>query len=201
MAEHFLSADPTHSRWNRALAPHLTIDSGDTIHLECHDASGAQIRPGMTVEEFAQIDRNRIHALTGPVAISQRATRRRPTDRHPRNCAQRLGLVQRHRWPWLPQRTLHHAVPLPLATRKRSHALPRSGRGHASSFLWRNGRSARRGRRVPHPPSRPIRRQHGCSRTLRRRYALSPRLRYRRTLFYRRRPRRPRRRGSLHQRH
>ena len=69
MAEHFLSADPTHSRWNRALAPHLTIDSGDTIHLECHDASGAQIRPGMTVEEFAQIDRNRIHALTGPVAI------------------------------------------------------------------------------------------------------------------------------------
>jgi len=69
MAEHFLSADPTHSRWNRALAPHLTIDSGDTIHLECHDASGAQVRPGMTVEEVTQIDRNRIHVLTGPVAI------------------------------------------------------------------------------------------------------------------------------------
>lgn len=69
MAEHFLSADPTHSRWNRGLPPRLTIDSGDTVGFECHDASGAQIRPGMTAEEFVQIDRNRIHALTGPVAI------------------------------------------------------------------------------------------------------------------------------------
>jgi acetamidase/formamidase len=69
MAEHFLSADPTHSRWNRALPPRLTIDSGDTVRCECHDASGAQVRPGMTAEEFVQIDRNRIHALTGPVAI------------------------------------------------------------------------------------------------------------------------------------
>jgi acetamidase/formamidase len=69
MADCFLSADPTHSRWNRALPPRLTIDSGDTVHFECHDASGAQVRPGMTAEEYVQIDRNRIHALTGPVGI------------------------------------------------------------------------------------------------------------------------------------
>jgi acetamidase/formamidase len=69
MVEHFLSAEPTHSCWNRALSPRLTIDSGDTVRFECHDASGAQVRPGMTVDAFVQIDRNRIHALTGPVAI------------------------------------------------------------------------------------------------------------------------------------
>ena len=69
MPEHFLSADPTHSRWNRALPPRLTIDSGDTVRFECHDASGAQVRNGMTAEEFVKIDRNRIHALTGPVGI------------------------------------------------------------------------------------------------------------------------------------
>jgi acetamidase/formamidase len=69
MSEHFLSAEPTHSRWNRALPARLTIDSGDTVHFECHDASGAQVHPAMTADEFVQIDRNRIHALTGPVGI------------------------------------------------------------------------------------------------------------------------------------
>jgi acetamidase/formamidase len=69
MAEHTLSAEPTHSRWNNALAPRLTIDSGDTVHLECVDSSGGQVRPGATVADFLAIDRGKIHALTGPIAI------------------------------------------------------------------------------------------------------------------------------------
>jgi len=69
MAEHELSAEPTHSRWNADLPPRLTIDSGDTVHFECQDSSGAQVHPAMSVDEFQQIDRGRIHALTGPVAI------------------------------------------------------------------------------------------------------------------------------------
>jgi acetamidase/formamidase len=69
MAEHRLSAGPTHSRWNAALPPRLIISSGDVVHFECQDSSGAQVHPGMGVEEFQQIDRGRIHALTGPVAI------------------------------------------------------------------------------------------------------------------------------------
>jgi acetamidase/formamidase len=70
MAEHELSARPTHSRWNADLAPRLTIASGDTVHFECLDSSGAQVQPEMTVEGFLQIDRGLIHALTGPVAIA-----------------------------------------------------------------------------------------------------------------------------------
>jgi acetamidase/formamidase len=69
VAKHFLSAEPTHSRWNRALAPRLTIASGDTVHLECVDSSGAQVRPGITPAEFLKIDRGRIHALTGPIFL------------------------------------------------------------------------------------------------------------------------------------
>ncbi len=69
MAEHSLSAVPTHSRWNAALPSRLTIDSGDVVHFECQDSSGAQVHPGMIAEEFQGIDRGRIHALTGPVAI------------------------------------------------------------------------------------------------------------------------------------
>ncbi len=69
MAEHTLAAEPTHSRWNNALTPRLTIDSGDVVHMECVDSSGGQVRPGSTVEDFMAIDRGRIHALTGPIAI------------------------------------------------------------------------------------------------------------------------------------
>ncbi len=69
MATHALTAEPTHSRWNADLAPRLTIDPGDTVHFQCQDSSGAQVHPATTVEEFQFIDRGRIHALTGPVAI------------------------------------------------------------------------------------------------------------------------------------
>jgi acetamidase/formamidase len=69
MANHVLAALPTHSRWNRALEPRLTIAPGDTVHLESLEASGAQVHPAMTVAEFLSIDRGRVHALTGPVSV------------------------------------------------------------------------------------------------------------------------------------
>ena len=69
MSEHSLSAAPTHSVWNRDLAPRLVIASGDIVSMECQDASGAQVHPTSTVEDFLSIDRTLIHALTGPIAI------------------------------------------------------------------------------------------------------------------------------------
>jgi acetamidase/formamidase len=68
--EHSLSAEPTHSVWNRDFGPRVTVASGDVVHLECVDASGGQVRTGMTAEEFQAIDRTRIHALTGPIAVA-----------------------------------------------------------------------------------------------------------------------------------
>jgi acetamidase/formamidase len=67
MSEFTLSAEPTHSVWDRALPPRLHIQSGDTVQFKCQDASGGQVHPRMTVEEYQTIDRTRIHALTGPV--------------------------------------------------------------------------------------------------------------------------------------
>jgi acetamidase/formamidase len=69
MTTHSLTAEPTHSVWNRSLPPRLQIASGDTVNFECVDASGGQVHPGMTAKEFLAIDRTRIHALTGPVWI------------------------------------------------------------------------------------------------------------------------------------
>src|SRR5580693_5406433 len=69
MAEHHLSAEPTHSRWNRHLPPRLDIAPGDTVHLDCLDSSGSQVHPAMALPNFLNIDRNRIHALTGPIFV------------------------------------------------------------------------------------------------------------------------------------
>jgi acetamidase/formamidase len=67
--EHSLSAEPTHSRWNRALMPRLAIKPGDIVHFECQDSSGSQVRPGSTVTDYQAIDRSKIHALTGPLLV------------------------------------------------------------------------------------------------------------------------------------
>jgi acetamidase/formamidase len=37
--------------------------------MECQDASGLQVRPEMTVAEYQTINRDRIHALTGPIFV------------------------------------------------------------------------------------------------------------------------------------
>jgi len=66
---HALSAEPTHSLWDRTLPPRLHVQPGDEIEYECIDASGGRCIPAMTAEEFLAIDRTRIHALTGPVWI------------------------------------------------------------------------------------------------------------------------------------
>ena len=55
--------------WNRDLAPRLVITPGDTVHMECVDSSGGQVKPGFTLTDFLTIDRMKIHALTGPIAI------------------------------------------------------------------------------------------------------------------------------------
>ena len=69
MPTYSLSAEPAHSRWNRSLEPRIEIASGDTVHMECFDSSGAQVHPGMTVDQFLAIDRSRIHALNGPIFV------------------------------------------------------------------------------------------------------------------------------------
>ena len=69
MREHELKAEPTHSVWDRLLEPRLRIEPGDEVRIECVDASGGQVKPGMTTAQYLEIDRTRIHALTGPIWI------------------------------------------------------------------------------------------------------------------------------------
>src|SRR5579862_5209857 len=69
MKQHSLSATPTHSVWDRSLPPRLEIEPGDEVHFSCVDASGGQVKDGMSTGEYLAIDRTRIHALSGPVFV------------------------------------------------------------------------------------------------------------------------------------
>ena len=92
MTEHILTAEPTHSVWDRSIDPRLQVEPGDEVLFECQDASGGQVRPGTTLAEFGSIDRSRIHALTGPIWI---------TGAEPGDVLQVDVLATQHRgWGW-----------------------------------------------------------------------------------------------------
>jgi acetamidase/formamidase len=69
MSEHYLTKKSTHDRWNHDLPPQIEVEPGDVVKFDCFDSSGGQLGPGSTVDDFLKIDRNKIHTLTGPVAI------------------------------------------------------------------------------------------------------------------------------------
>jgi acetamidase/formamidase len=66
---HAIDASRTRNRWDRSYPPVATVSPGDTVSLEMLDSSDGQVKPGMTQEAFAAMDRTRIHALTGPIAV------------------------------------------------------------------------------------------------------------------------------------
>jgi acetamidase/formamidase len=66
---HSIDRSRTCNRWNRDYPPIHAIAPGDTISVQMKDSSDGQVRPGMPVAEFAAIDKTRIHALTGPIAV------------------------------------------------------------------------------------------------------------------------------------
>jgi len=59
----------TYNAWDNSIAPRIEIESGESILIEMEDSSDGQVRPGMSLEAFKEINFDLIHALTGPVAI------------------------------------------------------------------------------------------------------------------------------------
>lgn len=65
-----LDSSITYNAWDNRLEPRITIEPGDEILIEMADSSDSQVKPDMSSEEFAKINFERIHALTGPIAIA-----------------------------------------------------------------------------------------------------------------------------------
>jgi formamidase len=59
-----------HNRWHPDVPPILEVEELEEVYIETRDASDGQIRPGMTVEDIANIDAKVGHPLTGPIYVA-----------------------------------------------------------------------------------------------------------------------------------
>jgi acetamidase/formamidase len=55
--------------WDNAAAPALEIESGETVALECADASGGQLSASSTTDDVTSLDLARVNPVTGPVYV------------------------------------------------------------------------------------------------------------------------------------
>ena len=69
MTEHYLDDNVTHAFWDQSIEPRLEIAPGDTVVIECQEATGGQITPDSESDIVARLDSSRIHALTGPIFV------------------------------------------------------------------------------------------------------------------------------------
>jgi acetamidase/formamidase len=69
MKTYFLGSDHGHVRWNRDLTPALEVESGAVVEMQLKDSSDGQVQPGWTTADLPKLNRDRIHALTGPVLV------------------------------------------------------------------------------------------------------------------------------------
>ena len=65
---HFLKGN-VHYRFDNSQNPALTINSGDVVTFACEEAADGQFTPKSTTSTLDSLDWERIHSLTGPVAI------------------------------------------------------------------------------------------------------------------------------------
>ena len=64
-----LGSETTHNRWSAAIPPLLSVPSGAVVEVRTKEASDGQITPDTTVDDLADLDFGRIHALTGPIEV------------------------------------------------------------------------------------------------------------------------------------
>jgi acetamidase/formamidase len=66
---HSVGSDATSFVWDNAAAPALEIESGETVTLRCHDASGGQLDRDSAAPDVAAIDLARVNPISGPVFV------------------------------------------------------------------------------------------------------------------------------------
>jgi len=59
-----------HSAWDDSLEPVLTVAEGDVVRFECRDAVDRQVDVESGPDDFATVDFDPVHPLTGPVRVA-----------------------------------------------------------------------------------------------------------------------------------
>lgn len=68
--EHYLDASLVQHTWDNANEPRLIIDPGDTVTIECVEASGAQITPQSDARSLASLDFALCDPISGPIYVN-----------------------------------------------------------------------------------------------------------------------------------
>ncbi len=58
-----------HNRWHPDIDPVIRCEPGDEVILETRDAFDGQLGPGVSLEDVAGVNLDRLHPLTGPVFV------------------------------------------------------------------------------------------------------------------------------------
>ena len=62
-------AVPGHNRWHPDIPPAASVRPGDEFRVECREWTDAQIHNNDSANDVRDVDLNRAHMLSGPVAI------------------------------------------------------------------------------------------------------------------------------------
>ncbi len=66
---HSVGSEHVAFAWDNAAPPVLEVESGETVQLECADASGGQLSARSTSSEVANLDLHQVNPITGPVYV------------------------------------------------------------------------------------------------------------------------------------
>ena len=66
---HRIAAEHGSYVWDNSLPPALEVESGETVELECADASGGQLSQGSTARDVETLDLTKVNPVTGPVYV------------------------------------------------------------------------------------------------------------------------------------
>ncbi|MFQ5875661.1 MAG: acetamidase/formamidase family protein, partial [Dehalococcoidia bacterium] len=61
--------DKGHNRWHPDIPPALEVEAGEEVVLQTRDALDGQLGPDSTASDLGNVDRNLVHALTGPAFV------------------------------------------------------------------------------------------------------------------------------------
>ncbi len=66
---HHIAREQRHLAWDNTIAPVLTIDSGEIVHIDAVEASGGQLGPDSTLENMATLDFAACDPVQGPIYV------------------------------------------------------------------------------------------------------------------------------------
>lgn len=68
-AEYSITAEQTHDKFSSTIPPQLVVPNRSVVEAFTLEATGGQLNINSTLEDFHEVDMDRVHTLTGPIYV------------------------------------------------------------------------------------------------------------------------------------